>query len=64
VDAKRGILLTNRHVVTPGPIKAEAVFHNREECPVHPLYYDPVRLFDSLNSAIKEVRGQEKVNKG
>ena len=31
VDKKRGILLTNRHVVKPGPVVAEAVFLNREE---------------------------------
>jgi S1-C subfamily serine protease len=29
VDAKRGIILTNRHVVTPGPVVADAVFLNR-----------------------------------
>ena len=26
VDAERGLILTNRHVVTPGPVVAEAVF--------------------------------------
>ena len=31
VDAERGIILTNRHVVTPGPVVAEAVFLNNEE---------------------------------
>ena len=31
VDAERGIILTNRHVVTPGPVTAEAVFKNNEE---------------------------------
>jgi len=25
VDAKRGLILTNRHVVTPGPVRAEAL---------------------------------------
>ncbi|GAB4820286.1 hypothetical protein N2152v2_007332 [Parachlorella kessleri] len=45
VDKKRGIILTNRHVVTPGPIVAEAVFLNREEVTVQPLYYDPVHDF-------------------
>jgi S1-C subfamily serine protease len=29
VDSKRGIILTNRHVVTPGPVVADAVFLNR-----------------------------------
>ena len=31
VDAERGLILTNRHVVTPGPVTAEAIFLNREE---------------------------------
>lgn len=41
----RGIILTNRHVVTPGPIVAEAIFHNREELPVLPVFFDPVHDF-------------------
>ena len=45
VDAARGIILTNRHVVTPGPIIAEAVFNNHEEVPVWPIYRDPVHDF-------------------
>ena len=36
VDAERGLILTNRHVVTPGPVIAEAVFLNHEEIPVFP----------------------------
>ncbi|HEY5565676.1 MAG TPA: hypothetical protein VIM81_00335, partial [Gammaproteobacteria bacterium] len=31
VDAERGLILTNRHVVTPGPVRAQAVFLNQEE---------------------------------
>lgn len=45
VDSERGLILTNRHVVKPGPITAEAVFLNREELPVYPLYRDPVHDF-------------------
>ena len=45
VDAERGLILTNRHVVTPGPVIAEAVFVNHEEIPVYPLYRDPVHDF-------------------
>ncbi|CAM6099321.1 unnamed protein product [Calypogeia fissa] len=48
VDKRRGILLTNRHVVRPGPVVAEAVFLNREEIPVFPLYRDPVHDFGFL----------------
>lgn len=45
VDAKRGIILTNRHVVTPGPVIAEAVFQNNEEVRLTPIYRDPVHDF-------------------
>ncbi len=45
VDAKRGIILTNRHVVTPGPVVAEAVFINHEEVRLTPIYRDPVHDF-------------------
>ncbi|CAK9150636.1 unnamed protein product [Ilex paraguariensis] len=42
VDKHRGIILTNRHVVKPGPVVAEAMFLNREEIPVYPIYRDPI----------------------
>ncbi|KAI3726423.1 hypothetical protein L1987_66220 [Smallanthus sonchifolius] len=45
VDKRRGIILTNRHVVKPGPVAAEAMFVNREEIPVYPIYRDPVHDF-------------------
>src|SRR5690606_24450621 len=45
VDAKRGLILTNRHVVTPGPVTAQAVFLNREEVKLYPVYRDPVHDF-------------------
>jgi len=45
VDAERGIILTNRHVVTPGPVVAEAVFINNEEVRLTPVYRDPVHDF-------------------
>ncbi|MBL8973951.1 MAG: trypsin-like peptidase domain-containing protein [Myxococcales bacterium] len=45
VDAAQGIVLTNRHVVHPGPVVAEAVFLNHEEIPLRPLYRDPVHDF-------------------
>lgn len=45
VDKQRGIILTNRHVVKPGPVVAEAMFVNREEILVYPLYRDPVHDF-------------------
>lgn len=45
VDAKRGIILTNRHIVTPGPVTAKAIFINNEEVDLTPLYIDPVHDF-------------------
>ena len=45
VDAQRGIILTNRHVVTPGPVRAQAVFLNQEEVELIPVYRDPVHDF-------------------
>ena len=45
VDKRLGIILTNRHVLRPGPVVAEAVFQNREEVPLRALYCDPVHDF-------------------
>ena len=45
VDAERGLILTNRHVVMPGPVTAKAVFLDNEEVKVRPVYRDPVHDF-------------------
>jgi S1-C subfamily serine protease len=45
IDAQRGLILTNRHVVTPGPVTAQAIFQNREEVQLYPVYRDPVHDF-------------------
>lgn len=45
VDAERGLILTNRHVVMSGPVTAQAVFLDNEEVDVHPVYRDPVHDF-------------------
>src|SRR5258708_13849528 len=45
IDAKRGFILTNRHVVTPGPVTAQAIFQNREEGQLSPVYPAPVHDF-------------------
>jgi S1-C subfamily serine protease len=45
VDAEEGLILTNRHVVTTGPVVAEAVLLDNEEVPVQALYRDPVHDF-------------------
>lgn len=48
VDAKRGIVLTNRHVVGSGPIRLSATFQNQERVDAVPLYRDPVHDFAFL----------------
>ena len=45
IDAGRGLILTNRHVVTPGPVTAQGVFLDREEVQLFPVYRDPVHDF-------------------
>src|SRR5258708_691700 len=45
IDAKRGLILTNRHVVTPGPVTAQAIFLNREDTQLYPIYRDPIHDF-------------------
>lgn len=56
VDAERGLILTNRHVVTPGPVTAEATFLNREEVQLYPVYRDPVHDFGVYRYDPKKLR--------
>ena len=45
VDAERGYILTNRHVVQSGPVTAEALFEDKEVVELIPVYRDPVHDF-------------------
>lgn len=45
VDAARGIVLTNRHVVGSGPLRITATFQNQERVIAVPLYRDPIHDF-------------------
>ncbi|MEN0066692.1 MAG: trypsin-like peptidase domain-containing protein [Myxococcota bacterium] len=45
IDSKKGLILTNRHVVSPGPSTARARFLNKEEVDLTPVYRDPVHDF-------------------
>ncbi len=56
VDAERGLILTNRHVVTPGPVTAEATFLDREEVQLYPVYRDPVHDFGLYRFDPKKLR--------
>ncbi len=62
VDATRGILLTNRHMVHDGPVVAEAVFLDNEEVELEPVYRDPVHDFGFYRfdpTAVKHMPVQE-----
>jgi S1-C subfamily serine protease len=39
VDAARGYILTNRHVVCAGPFRGHCVFHNHEEVLIKVTYH-------------------------
>ncbi|HEY8376431.1 MAG TPA: trypsin-like peptidase domain-containing protein, partial [Nannocystis sp.] len=59
VDAEQGLLLSNRHVVQPGPVVAEAVFLNHEEIRLQAVYRDPVHDFGFFRydpSALRFIR--------
>jgi len=56
VDAEHGLILTNRHVVTPGPVTSEATFLNREEVQLYPVYRDPVHDFGFYRYDPKKLR--------
>ncbi|KAK9463477.1 uncharacterized protein V1516DRAFT_619429 [Lipomyces oligophaga] len=45
VDKLRGIILSNRHVLTCAPITATGVFVNYEEVNLRPIYRDPIHDF-------------------
>lgn len=45
VDRNKGIILSNRHIVTQGPIIATATFGNYEEITLRQDYSDPVHDF-------------------
>lgn len=45
VDAERGLILTNRHIASTGPVRGEALFSNQEEIELERVYADPVHDF-------------------
>ncbi|ETM47212.1 hypothetical protein L914_08054, partial [Phytophthora nicotianae] len=56
VDMERGLILTNRHVVTPWPVVADAIFLNKEEVDLVPIYRDPVHDFGFFRFDPKKVK--------
>jgi S1-C subfamily serine protease len=59
VDAEQGLVLTNRHVVQPGPVRADALFLNHEKVELRPIYRDPVHDFGFYRFDPSEVRFME-----
>ncbi len=45
VDKERGLVLTNRHMVHVGPVRARGITHNNEEVELHAIYRDPIHDF-------------------
>lgn len=56
VDAERGYILTNRHVVGSGPFWGYCIFDNHEEVDTHPVYRDPVHDFGILRFDPKAIK--------
>lgn len=56
VDAERGYILTNRHVVGSGPFWGYVVFDNHEEVDAYPVYRDPVHDFGILKFNPKAIK--------
>lgn len=59
VDKTRGLILSNRHVVNPGPTTSAAVFGNYEEVALEPTYYDPVHDFGFFKYDPTEIKFAE-----
>ncbi|CAJ2513706.1 Uu.00g018250.m01.CDS01 [Anthostomella pinea] len=56
VDAEKGYILTNRHVVGSGPFWGYIVFDNHEEVDAFPVYRDPVHDFGILRFDPKAIK--------
>jgi pro-apoptotic serine protease NMA111 len=56
VDAERGYILTNRHVVGSGPFWGYVIFDNHEEVDAYPVYRDPVHDFGILRFDPKAIK--------
>ncbi|RDW91884.1 putative pro-apoptotic serine protease [Coleophoma crateriformis] len=56
VDAEKGYIMTNRHVVGSGPFWGYCIFDNHEEVDVFPVYRDPVHDFGILRFDRKAIK--------
>ncbi|KAJ1863373.1 hypothetical protein LPJ73_000530 [Coemansia sp. RSA 2703] len=55
IDVEQGIILSNRHVMSPGPSYHKGVFFNNTEVFLQSLYYDPVHDFAFFRYDPKEL---------
>ncbi|KAJ1806377.1 hypothetical protein LPJ77_003660 [Coemansia sp. RSA 2523] len=59
VDADQGIILSNRHVMGPGPSSHKATFFDNQELFLQPTYYDPEHDFSFFRYDPAELKGIE-----
>jgi len=59
ISKEHGLILTNRHVVSCGPITADATFLSKEEVEIHAVYRDPVHDYGMLRFDPSKVRFQD-----
>ncbi|KAJ1852606.1 hypothetical protein GGF49_004343 [Coemansia sp. RSA 1853] len=59
VDADQGIILSNRHVMGPGPSSHKATFFDNQEVFLQPTYYDPEHDFSFFRYDPAELKGIE-----
>ena len=45
IDSKKGLILTNKHILNVAPVIAYAEFSNKQSLPLTPIYRDPVHDF-------------------
>ena len=56
VDAEKGLILTNRHVVGTSPSTARATFWNKEKISIEIVYYDPIHDYGLYKFNPKDLR--------
>ena len=55
---ERGIILTSRHVLSEGPMYAEAVFQSgARQCAIVPIYHDPIHDFAFAKYNVPDLHG-------
>ncbi|MDT0595760.1 trypsin-like peptidase domain-containing protein [Glaciecola petra] len=55
IDAEKGLILTNKHIVNVAPIVAYAEFSNKKLVPLVPIYRDPIHDFGVFQYDVTQV---------